>query len=263
MSAEIARTIRPPLALSWSEALCQQGVTRFGGGVWIPAGRSAVLGISQHAQHELNLPALREDGVGILRRQSGGGAVILDQTVLCFEFFAPAGSGGIGPDLSIRESFQILTAPVCAAIEELCGRRPVMAGISDLAVEDGGQLRKICGCAQMRKRQAVLVHGSILVNTDAQQLERLLAWPSETPDYRARRSHSSFCLPLRELTGAAVDLQELAGRIRLACLAQGWDWMTLPNRQEDAPPEVCALLEAKYNSAAWNIDRKRPAPSRG
>ncbi len=252
----------PRLALSWSEALCQHGVTRFCGGVWVPQGCSAILGISQHPQQELNLPGLQREAVRIIRRQSGGGAVILDESVLCFEFFAPAGNTGIGIDLSIRESFRLLTAPVCTAIKEFTGRKPVMAGISDLAVEEGGILRKICGCAQMRKRQAVLVHGSILLNTDPQRLEQLLGWPSETPDYRGRRSHSDFCLPLCRLTGAPVDPAELAGRIRLAGLALGWDWLTPPLTPDTATPEARQLLEQKYSAAGWNLDRRRPPVQR-
>lgn len=244
----------PAQVLAWSENQCQQGVNQLTGSVWIPSAASAILGISQLPQHELNLQSIAKQGVNIIRRQSGGGAVILDETVLCFECFAPAGE--IHTGLTIRESFSLLTAPVCAAIRDLTGIEPVIAGISDLAIGCKDGLRKVCGCAQMRKRQAVLVHGSILVNTELARLESLLAWPSETPEYRKRRSHKEFCLPLHELMGAQIDISILAERIRASCVQQGWNWLEIPMRPT---PEEALLMCQKYENPEWNLNRRRPA----
>ncbi len=243
----------PENVLAWSELVCQKGVAEFCGYLWQPAQHAAILGISQKAEAELNMQAIADSGVKVIRRQSGGGAVILCDNVLCFGFFAPAGD--ISRDLTIRESFEILTRPVVSACEKTFGIRPVIAGISDLAVEYKGELKKICGCAQMRKRGAVLVHGTILVNADLSLLEKYLAWPSEVPDYRKKRSHTDFCVNLTSAASKQGKITDLAAEIKNESDNAGWKWLTIP----DAPDSQTAeLVRQKYANPRWNILRERP-----
>lgn len=242
----------PENVLAWSELKCQAGVDQFCGYVWQPVQHAAVLGISQSADKELNTQHIEMKGVKIIRRQSGGGAVILCDNVLCFGFFAP--SGGIDNDLSIKESFRKLTEPVVRACKNKFSVNVVNAGISDLAVEHDGELKKICGCAQMRKRNAVLVHGTILVNADISLLEEYLAWPSEVPDYRKERSHSDFCINLSKVSKIKLTPELLAAAIRDEATAVGWDWLEVPHVPDE---DVQELVHKKYGNFQWNIMRKR------
>lgn len=182
--------------LAWSEALCDRGVSEYGFYLWRPAETTAVLGLSQNAARELDLAALERDGVAIRRRASGGGAVLLLPGVLGYGAVAPPAA--LRPQDGIRDAFAALLRPVIDACAGL-GLTARLAGISDLAVLDGmGRTRKIAGCAQLRKREAILVHASILVEADLGALRRYLRHPSEEPDYRAGRDHAAFCLNLAE-----------------------------------------------------------------
>lgn len=243
-------TRAPALALAWSEWFCQHPPTRTTIALWQPAATCAALGIGQHPERELRLEEFSARGLDIIRRQSGGGAVILSPGVLCFEVIAPAQTDAPG----IRESFRLLTAPICVACERLTGLAPVMAGISDLAVPADGALRKICGCAQVRKRGGVLVHGSLLVNASITEIQSLLAFPSEVPDYRLGRSHCDFCRSLAQLCDKELSLPAVSEQIRRESAAAGWDYVQIPSLPS---PEVAVLQKQKYENPAWNLRRER------
>ena len=122
-----------------------------------------------------------------------------------------------------------------AAILENLLRRPVrVRGQTDLAL---GEL-KFSGNSQRRKRQALVFHGSFLLDFDLSLIERALLMPSKQPGYRANRSHGEFLSNLR------VPAAELAEALR-----RGW--------QADAPAgdvpikRIRELAREKYASHEW------------
>lgn len=247
------KNIDPRAALAFSEAICTSGVKKPKFTFWTANNTYAALGLSQKPEVELKEKKLLNDTIPIIRRQSGGGAVILTQDVLCFEFIAPPEL--IGKNAGIHESFQVLTEPVVEILSDY-NIDAKICGISDLSVELNGRFRKVCGCAQLRKRGGILVHGSILVNADLSLLERYLDWPSETPDYRALRSHTDFCINLNKLN-SEITCSLLATRISQNLLAKGWQELTIPAILED---EAQQLFIDKYSNQDWNLKRIRVKP---
>ncbi len=246
------RRIAPAHVLAWAEQRCIEGVSDVTAYGWIPAETVAVLGLSQQAQRELRLDALNAAGIPILRRASGGGAVLLSPGVLCFGAFAPPAAISREPD--IREAFRLLTAPVVDLCADI-GVNACMAGISDIAAHLDNRLVKIAGCAQLRKRGAVLVHGSLLVAAEIECFEHYLNFPGETPAYRDNRRHGAFCRNLAELTARPVSVDELGEAFKQACLRRGWHWTDVPASLEEKAQK---LLAEKYRCADWNFRRKRP-----
>ena len=61
-------------------------------------------------------------------------------------------------------------------------------GTSDLVLGD----RKVSGNAQRRGRRALLHHGTLLYDFDAQWMMRYLKEPRRQPSYRAERTHEAF-----------------------------------------------------------------------
>ncbi|MHC4202108.1 MAG: lipoyl protein ligase domain-containing protein, partial [Planctomycetota bacterium] len=57
--------------------------------VWSPPGRAAVIGVGSKAAAELDLEACRAEGLPVLRRMSGGAAVLLAPEVACFSLVFP------------------------------------------------------------------------------------------------------------------------------------------------------------------------------
>lgn len=133
--------------------------------LWRP---SPVITIGRHQNpwKECILSQLEADGVKLARRRSGGGAVFQDLGCSVFTFIAPSDK------FSIDQNFDV----VLGALKRL-GITAERSGRNDITV-DG---KKISGSAfkHAPDRKVSLHHGTILVETDFQALQRYL-----TPDKR-------------------------------------------------------------------------------
>lgn len=255
----------PGRVLAWSETLLDDPARTAGPpavALWRPAGVTAAIGLGQSPAVELDEDAMRRDGVALVRRQSGGGAVLLYPGVLCWEALASLEAmGGTACEWSIRRAYAFLTQPVLGALRGM-GLDAAQAGICDISLpgRDGGAARKLAGTAQLRRRNMVLVHGSLLVDPDMAMLPRYLRTPSEEPEYRRGRTHRDFCLSVAEAMGEAErevdgELPDAVGcAVAGAATALGWEVLKPP---VELTGSALTLEEAKYGSDGWNRDRKR------
>ncbi len=238
-------------ALAYTEALAITGVENISSLIWQEKSTAAALGVSQSAERELNLDHILSDKVRIVRRQSGGGAVILNSQTICCEIIAPI-PGATG-ELSIKESFSYYTKPIIKTLSRY-NLEANVSGISDITLDQHGTARKVAGCAQLRKKRALVVHVSILVDLDPALLERYLSFPSEVPDYRRNRSHTNFCLNLCS-ANPELDCAELSQALAEEFTVQGW---TPIDSLSETNLLFNQLMEQKYLQPSWNIERKRP-----
>ena len=138
---------------------------------------------------DVNLEACRIDDVPVLRRCSGGGAVVLGPGCLNYAVALPLVSW---PELT----------DVAAGFQCILGRIVTVLGISGLSLAAGTDLvlggRKVSGNAQRRGRRALLHHGTLLHGFDPRLATRYLKEPIRRPAYRAARCHDAFLgnLPL-------------------------------------------------------------------
>lgn len=149
----------------------------------IVVGRSGVI------SSEVELQACAEGGIAVLRRDSGGGAVLLGPGCMSFSLLL---SLERHPELrNVRLSYRLILG---CLVRALAVPGLEIRGLSDLAI--GG--RKVSGNAQRRGRQALLHHGTLLYEFDPRWVERYLKKPSRQPDYRSGRRHADFLgnLPL-------------------------------------------------------------------
>jgi hypothetical protein len=222
---------------------------------------TVAIGLSQKPERELDLAAMRRDGVGLVRRQSGGGAVLLGPGVLCWEAAAPLpwleAAGGAG----IHNAYAVLSRPIVEALRRL-GLEVFQAGICDLSIAGAAAepARKLAGTAQLRRKNRVLAHGSLLLDIDLSLLSRYLKPPSEQPEYRAGRGHAEFCQTAADKLGLdAAGRKALPGRLARAAAAvlapSGWDWLVPPN---PPPPAALRLMREKYLADAWNFQGRLP-----
>lgn len=159
--------------------------------IWDVQEPVVVAGRSNRLEDWVHLDACRRDGVPVLRRFSGGGAVVLGPGSLNY---AVAISLVSRPELAdVGASLCFVLQHVVAAFE-LEGL--VIVAPSDLAL-DG---LKVSGNAQRRGRRAMLQHGTILYDFDSALAGRYLAPPPREPAYRRHRNHETFMgnVPLPE-----------------------------------------------------------------
>ena len=157
--------------------------------LWESPARVVVVGRSGVISNEVEQEACAADGVAVLRRDSGGGAVLLGPGCMSFSLLL---SLGRHPGLrNVRLSYVLILGCLARALA-VPGLE--IRGVSDLAI--GG--RKVSGSAQRRGRQALLHHGTLLYEFAPRWVERYLKQPSRQPDYRSGRRHADFLgnLPL-------------------------------------------------------------------
>jgi len=151
---------------------------------WESPTHCVIVGRSNVIEREVKVAACEADGVPILRRMSGGGAVVLGPGCLCYSLALPL------PQHQER-NITFVTADIMGRLAHafVAHGFPVeVQGISDL-VHNG---RKFSGNSQRWLRRSLLHHGTVLYNFDLVKIERYLHMPSRQPDYRAEKSHMEF-----------------------------------------------------------------------
>jgi len=164
---------------------------------------AVVLPYSRDPEREVYLNRCQEEGVPVVRRPSGGGAVVLAPGVVTLSALAP---------LEHTRSAERLFARFCGWLAEAlasCGVQGlVLRGVSDLCLGE----RKVAGTALRLTRASALFQASVLVECDSTLFERYLPYPSRAPDYRKGRSHKEFVTTLRE-AGYTVSCEEVAAAL--------------------------------------------------
>ena len=200
--------------------------------IWEPQQTFAVLGSSSHYQDEVDALLCRAEGVPVLRRPSGGAAILtgpgclMYALVLSYERHPPLQA----VDLTHRYVLGRLASSI--------GRRVIgvrEAGTSDLALGDW----KFSGNSMRCKRRFLLYHGTLLYDFSLEQIGRYLRTPARQPDYRRQRPHGEFVANL------PLDRAALVSAVREAFHAEEplVEW---PRKR------TAQLVAEKYASDAWN-----------
>lgn len=146
-----------------------------------------VLGRTSKEEEDVKMEAARKDHIPVLRRASGGGAVLQGKGCLNFSLVLSKGHDPAVADL--RKSYEFILGKVIAALRNV-GVKAEFCPISDIALVDGH--KKISGNAQKRAKKFILHHGTILYGFDLKNMERYLKMPADVPEYRQGRTHTEF-----------------------------------------------------------------------
>ena len=199
---------------------------------WEPAAPAVVVGRSSRLDEEVFLGICQAHGVPVLRRPSGGAAIVAGPGCLMYALVL---SYEKRPDLrQLENAHRFVLRTIAAALEPL---RPGVhcAGTSDLAIGS----KKFSGNSARCRPSHFLYHGTLLYDFSLDAIERYLKHPPRTPDYRKGRNHELF----------VMNLNVPAERIRQA-ISQAWN---AAEPCADWPRELTARLAVeKYSQAAWN-----------
>ena len=124
---------------------------------------SVIIGRNQNPWRECHVDALERDGVHLVRRGSGGGAVFQDVGNSIFSFFSP--KDGYSRD----GNFAVLIA-ACAQLGFQGDLAVTIKGRNDLEVQG----RKVSGSAFKLNNRRALHHGTLLLDTDMSRLSSYL-----------------------------------------------------------------------------------------
>ena len=154
---------------------------------------TALIGRHQDLSREVNLDFCRENGVGIVRRITGGGAIYLDEGQLGWELVFHRSSLGIAalPDLA----------------HEICNA--AAAGLNKLGIEARFRPRndievngrKISGTGGFFDGDVLIYQGTVLVDMNPQRMVSVLNIPESKLAKRRLDSAAERVVTLKELLG--------------------------------------------------------------
>jgi len=142
--------------------------------------RSVIVGRGQSLEHEVDRDFCRENDILVCRRISGGGAVYQDEGNLNISLVYSRGE--LGSPNDVREATRLLPS----LIVESLGRN----GLSGLTIDDSNGIYldgyKVSGAASYITRDTVLVHSTLLVSANIENLEGSLIHSEEAQRRRSR-----------------------------------------------------------------------------
>ena len=126
-----------------------------------------MIGKFQNALQEINMDYVKENQVNVVRRVTGGGTIYTDMNGWQFSFITKNPKDQ-------RIDFAKFTQPILDALSSI-GIIAELSGRNDLLI-DG---RKFSGNAQYKTRSVNLHHGSLLFNTNIENMVRALSVDDE------------------------------------------------------------------------------------
>lgn len=142
------------------------------------------IGFRQDARRDLDMSRIRQNGVPVVRRPTGGRA-ILHHDEVTYAVILPASSSLHGSlrsvygavSAALREALESLGTPLDpAAARRGGGFKNPCCFASRTPYEISSRGRKVVGSAQRRLKRAALQHGSIVLSQDAERLVSFLRW---------------------------------------------------------------------------------------
>jgi lipoate-protein ligase A len=179
--------------------------------IWEPREFMVVLGSSSRIAEEVREETCRQRRIEVLRRSSGGAAIIGGPGCLMYALVLDRSRAELH---GIDTMHRFVLDRLIAALDPLAPG-VVRRGTCDLALAE----RKFSGNALRVRRDWLLYHGTLLYSFPLRLIEACLGTPARQPVYRAGRRHIGFVrnLPLaasaiRAALVKAFAAEELLGQ---------------------------------------------------
>ncbi len=171
---------------------------------WDPPAVS--IGYFQEVEAEVNLDFCEAEGISVVRRLTGGGAVLHASGELTYSFAVSERDPAVPQD--IQGSYMKICSPIVSALRDL-GAPACFKPINDIEVSG----RKVSGNAQTRRFGAVLQHGTLLLDIDAGLLGALRANSVKLGE-RGITAHAQRVTALSRELGRRVTRGELSWAVK-------------------------------------------------
>ena len=201
-----------------------------------------IIGRNQNTVEEIATDVVEARGVQVVRRISGGGAVYHDRGNLNFSVMTP--------DVADRfNRYDHFTRPVIDVLQDL-GVPAALGGRNDI-LADG---RKISGNAQFATPSRMLSHGTLLLDSDLDDVTAVLRPRPGKVESKGVKSIRSRVANISEFLAAPVTVDELRERI-LERIFGTRDRERIPQVEltEADWAAVHELVERKYGAWHWNF----------
>ena len=205
---------------------------------------SILIGRNQNTITEINLDYVKDNGIEVVRRLSGGGTVYNDFGNMNFTFITKKDS-----DVQVKDGFEKFALPVINALRSL-GVNAVFTGRNDITIDD----KKFSGNAQYFKKDKLLHHGTLLFDCDMSKLS--LALKSKAIKFKDKSVKSvgarvTNILPHLE---KSMSLEEFKDYLK-DYIIDTYKIETIYEFKEEDINEINKIVEERFKTWEWNYGK--------
>jgi lipoate---protein ligase len=203
---------------------------------WDPLAVS--IGYFQSVEQEVNTEICKKTGVDLVRRVTGGGAVLHDSE-LTYSFITRK------YPKNILESYRLICDPVISCLVNLGFNEPRFVPLNDVLV-DG---KKVSGNAQTRKDGILLQHGTILLDVDLDKMFSVLKIPKQ-------KIHDKMINNVKQrVRGLNKTFEETSSALERAFSMKFASKLVVDKITLQECRDSQMLIETKYGTRGWNWRR--------
>jgi lipoate-protein ligase A len=203
---------------------------------------SIIIGKHQNTIEEINSQYVNENGIHVVRRISGGGAVYHDKGNLNFSFMTRYSHESI-------HNFRFFTGPVIKVLAEL-GVNAELNGRNDITVSD----RKISGNAQFTDTKSMFSHGTLLFDSHLEDVVKALNVKTDKIESKGIKSVRSRVANISEFLSNKMSIDEFRQKI-INSIFSSQDSVEYYDLDDEQWNNVMKLSESKYRNWDWNYGR--------
>ncbi|WP_316571161.1 lipoate--protein ligase [Neobacillus sp. YIM B06451] len=203
---------------------------------------SIIIGKNQNTIEEINTDYVEDNGIHVVRRLSGGGAVYHDLGNLNFSFITK-------DDGESFHNFKKFTEPVVAALAKL-GVKAELSGRNDI-VADG---RKISGNAQFSTKGRMFSHGTLMLDSEIDAVVSALRVKQDKIESKGIKSIRSRVANISEFLDRKISMEEFRSLL-LKYIFDGTDDIPEYVLTESDWEKIHAISKERYQNWDWNYGK--------
>jgi lipoate---protein ligase len=203
---------------------------------------SIIIGKNQNTVEEINAEYVRDQGIHVVRRLSGGGAVYHDLGNLNFSFITK-------DDGNSFHDFKKFTDPVVKALKKL-GVNAELSGRNDILAEG----KKISGNAQFSTKGRMFSHGTLLFDSEIENVVSALNVRMDKIESKGIKSIRSRVTNIREHLNEDMTMEEFK-EILLTYLFEEFDSIPKYELTESDWTEIRKISRERYANWDWNYGK--------
>lgn len=196
-----------------------------------------VFGVNQNPIAEINMKEAEKYNINIVRRSTGGGTVYHDLGNINFSYITDWNDGD-------NRTYEFFLTPVVEALSSF-GLEIEIKGRNDMLL-DG---KKISGSAQRLAGNRILHHGTLLINSDLNMLQKVLNVKADKISSKGIKSVKSRVTNLQDNTSEILQIESVkSALINSFAKSQNVNHIHLEKKDLD---NISSLAENKYRSWDW------------
>lgn len=203
---------------------------------------SIIIGKNQNTVEEINTDYVEENGILVVRRLSGGGAVYHDLNNLNFSFLTK-------DDGNSFSNYKKFTQPVVDALAKL-GVNAELSGRNDILAEG----KKVSGNAQYSTRGRMFSHGTLMFNLDIDAVVNSLKVKPDKIESKGIKSVRSRVTNILDLLPEKITVEQFRMEI-LKSIFGGEENIQYYELTDEDWKNIHEISKNRYQLWEWNYGK--------